>query len=152
VTQTLFLFITTTGFIDSQEVPFRMTPNLVALIGQPHLDGRFITSFATISAAIREHKDDFDPILRLLMRDDILAWYSKSLAKSDSKTQELEKQLIERVSKNVSTLQTRFAECAPRKKTENKKDPVDKKVLELFEAATSPEKLCMMPTSYHSWL
>jgi hypothetical protein len=57
-----------------------------------------------ISSAIREHKDEFDPILGLLMRDDILAWYIKLLAKTDSKTQELERQLIKRVSKNVMTL------------------------------------------------
>jgi hypothetical protein len=88
------------------------------------------------------------------MRDDILAWYSKSLAKSDSKTQELERQLIERVSKNVTTLQSKFAECAPRKIQSGASDidPVDKKVRELYAAATNPEKLCMMPTSYHSWL
>jgi phosphatidylinositol kinase/protein kinase (PI-3 family) len=131
-----------------------MTPNVVALIGQPHIDGRFIPSFAAVSGAIREHKDEFDSILRLLMRDDILAWYSKSLAKSDSKTQELERQLIERVSKNVTTLQSKFAECAPRKIQSGASDidPVDKKVRELYAAATNPEKLCMMPTSYHSWL
>jgi transformation/transcription domain-associated protein len=140
------------GFIESQSVPFRMTPNLVAFVGQPYLEDRFITSFAMVSEAIRENKDDFDPILRLLMRDDILAWYSKSLAKSDSKTQELEKQLIERVTQNVATLQLRFAECAPRKKTETRQDPVDKKVRQLYAASTNAEKICMMPTSYAAWL
>jgi phosphatidylinositol kinase/protein kinase (PI-3 family) len=126
-----------------------MTPNIETLIGKPYLEGRFIRSFAMISSAIREHKDEFDPILRLLMRDDILAWYSKSLAKTDSKTQELERQLIERVSKNVSTLHTRFAECSLSRSSD---DPVDVRVRELYEAATNPGKLCMMPTNYHAWL
>ena len=130
-------------------MPFRLTPNVEALIGKPYLDSRFISSFAMVSAAIREHKAEFDPILRLLMRDDILAWYSKSLAKTDSKTQELERQLIERVSKNVSTLQLRFAECSPNPKS---KDTVDSRVRKLYEAARDPERLCMMPTSYHAWL
>jgi phosphatidylinositol kinase/protein kinase (PI-3 family) len=126
-----------------------MTPNVEALIGKPYLDARFIMSFAMVSAAIKEHKDEFDPILRLLMRDDILAWYSKSLAKTDSKTQELERQLVERVSKNVATLQSRFAECAPNRRS---KDPVDMRVQQLYAAATDPEKLCMMPTNYQPWL
>jgi phosphatidylinositol kinase/protein kinase (PI-3 family) len=126
-----------------------MTPNIEALIGKPYMDGRFIKSFTMIANAVSEHKDEFDPILRLMMRDDILAWYSKSLAKTDSKTQELEQQLMERVSKNVSTLQSRFADCALSKPS---KDPVDARVQELYEAATDPGKLCMMPTNYHPWL
>ena len=95
-----------------------------------------------------------DPILRLLMRDDIVAWYCKSMAKSDSKLQELERQLVDRVSKNVSHLQGRFSECAPTKEqSENLKDgPVDKKVRELIAAASDSEKLCTMPTSYQAWL
>lgn len=130
-------------------MPFRMTPNIESLVGKPYLDGRFLRSFAMISGAIKEHKDEFDPILRLLMRDDILAWYSKSQAKTDNKTQELERQLIERVSKNVSTLQLRFAECSPNKRN---KEPADARVQNLYAAATNTEKLCMMPTSYHPWL
>jgi transformation/transcription domain-associated protein len=144
----------TIGFIDEQIVPFRMTPNVVSLAGQSHIEERFISSFAIVADAVREHKDEFDAILRLLMRDDILAWYSKSLAKSDSKTQELERQLIERVSKNVSTLQSRFAECAPRKQAKNSdsETPVDQRVRNLYAEATSPEKLCMMPISYQGWI
>ena len=145
------------GFIEKLAVPYRMTPNVVALLGQSVLEGRFIPSFAMVADAIRENKEDFDPILRLLMRDDILAWYSKSLAKVDSKTQELERQLVERVTKNVATLQSRFAECAPARKSSDNdkasaKEPVDQKARELLALAMDSEKLCMMPTSYAAWL
>jgi phosphatidylinositol kinase/protein kinase (PI-3 family) len=134
-----------------------MTPNIERALGEHHIHGRFIRSMAMISGAVKEHKEEFDPILRLLMRDDILAWYSKSLAKSDTKTQELERQLIERVSKNVHTLQARFAECAPSTKsvngeTVNDSPPLDKRVHDLLNMATDPERLCMMPASYHPWL
>lgn len=141
------------GFIEVQEVPFRMTPNVESLIGKPYLDGRFIKAMAMIASAIYEHRDEFDPVLRLLMRDDILAWYSKSLdllSRSDSKTQELERQLSERVSKNVSTLQSRVAECAPSRNSTGK-DPIDVRVQDLYKAAASPDKLCMMSTNYHAW-
>lgn len=104
-----------------------------------------------IASAIYEHREEFDSILRLLMRDDILAWYSKSLARSDSKTQELERQLIERVNKNVATLQSRVSDCAPSRKTTGK-DPIDVRVQDLCRAAADPDKLCMMPTNYHAWL
>eukprot|EP00980_Cylindrotheca_fusiformis_P015838 scaffold4637_cov128-Cylindrotheca_fusiformis.AAC.9 len=142
---------TTQGFIDSLEMPFRMTPNVESLIGQSYLEGRFIKGIAMIAFAIVEHRDEFDPILRLLMRDDILAWYSKSQARVDSKTQDLERQLVERVTKNVATLQSRIAECAPNQK-KTSKDPVDSRVQDLCFTAADPDKLCMMPTNYHAWL
>lgn len=129
-----------------------MTPNIEKLIGQTYMEGRFIRSAAMVAGAIREHREEFDPILRLLMRDDILAWYSKSLAKTDSKTQELERQLIERVAKNVSTLHIRFSECAPNSSKASKEGPVDSRVRELCREATSTDNLSMMPTNYHGWL
>lgn len=129
-----------------------MTPNIEELIGKSYLNGRFIRSVAMVAGAVREHREEFDPILRLLMRDDILAWYSKSLAKSDSKTQELERQLMDRVSKNVSLLHARFSECAPTSTKASKEGAIDSKIQELFEAATNTEKLSRMPTNYHAWL
>jgi transformation/transcription domain-associated protein len=141
-----------TGFIEGHDIPFRMTPNIEALIGKTYLDGRFIRSIAMVAGAIREHREEFDPILRLLMRDDILAWYSKSLAKTDSKTQELERQLMERVSKNVSVLHARFSECAPTSTKASKEGSIDSRIRELYDAATNAENLSMMPTNYHAWL
>ena len=132
-----------------------MTPNLHAIVGLLLLNGRFIPSFLTVAETIKNYKEEMDPILRLLMRDDIVAWYCKSMAKSDSKLQELERQLADRVSKNVSYLQVRFSECAPKKgksDTKNQDGPVDKKIRELIAVASDPHNLCMMPTSYHAWL
>ena len=145
------------GFIESyNHVPFRMTPNIQKALGESHIQGIFVRTMAMVAGAVKQHKEEFDPILRLLMRDDILAWYSKSLAKTDSKTQELEKQLIERVSKNVYTLQSRFSECSPKNTDAGSKDgtspPLDKRVNELLEAATDPENLCMTRISYQGWL
>lgn len=157
------------GFIEGfHEVPYRMTPNIERAIGENHLQGIFVRSMAMISGAVKEHKDEFDPILRLLMRDDILAWYSKSLAKTDSKILELERFLIERVSKNVHTLQSRFSECSPKisqisndkkegtaaKSSEADTDlplVLDKRVNELLQVATDPKKLCMTRISYVGW-
>ena len=132
-----------------------MTPNINTLVGVPLMNGRFITSFATVADSVKNCKEEMDPILRLLMRDDIVAWYCKSMAKSDSKLQELEKQLADRVSKNVSYLQTRFPECAPGKvkdTTKTRSGYVDQKVRDLLAAASDPAKLSAMPTNYQAWL
>lgn len=127
-----------------------MTPNINALIGLPLMNGRFVTSFAAFADSVKKCKEELDPILRLLMRDDIVAWYCKSMAKSDTKLQELEKQLADRVSKNVSYLQARFSECAPKKNEDA--EFVDKKVRDLIAAASDPDKLAAMPTNYQAWL
>ena len=144
-----------TGFIENRSIPFRMTPNVSALIGLPLMNGRFVTSFATVADSVKKCKEEMDPILRLLMRDDIVAWYCKSMAKSDSKLQELEKQLADRVSKNVSYLQARFTESAPKKdgdNTETSGEYIDQQVRDLIAAASDPEKLSAMPTNYQAWL
>ena len=143
------------GFIENPPIPYRMTPNIEMALGDHYIQGIFIPSMAMISGAIKQHKEEFDPILRLLMRDDILSWYTKSQAKTDSKTQELERQLIERVSKNVYTLQSRIAECTPSSKTSGDLMvclPLDKRVKDIMKVSTDPHKLCMMPASYHPWL
>lgn len=143
------------GFIESSQVPFRMTPNVEAALGEHYMQGIFVRSMAMIAGAAKQHKEEFDPILRLLMRDDILSWYTKSQAKTDSKTQELERQLTERVSKNVYTVQSRIAECTPSSKASNdlkSSPPLDKRVNDLLLTATEPANLCMMSTSYRAWL
>jgi transformation/transcription domain-associated protein len=134
-----------------------MTPNIQSLIGELLLNGRFIPSMGIIAAAIEEAQDELDPALRLLLRDDIVAWYtSKSMAKSDAKMQELEKQLIDRVVRNAIQVQANIAECVPQiskgPEENRRKEPVDVKVRNLVKEATDPKRLCMMPSSYQAWL
>jgi transformation/transcription domain-associated protein len=147
---------TNQGCFETQPTPFRLSPNLESLIGFPLLDARFITSMAIIAGAVQSCHQDLDPIFRLLMRDDLVAFYTKSMAKSDSKTIEMEKQLAGNVGRNVAILHARFAECSPasKKATGEKQDhgPVDQRVRDLVDAARNPENLCMMSGSYQGWL
>lgn len=73
------------GFIEGHAVPYRLTPNIETVLGESYLQGEFVRAMTMIAGSVKDHRDEFDPILRLLMRDDILAWYSKSMAKTDSK-------------------------------------------------------------------
>jgi len=144
------------GCFESQPTPFRLTPNISSLIGFPLLDSRFTTSMGVIAEAVFSCREDIDPIFRLLMRDDLIAFYTKSIAKSDSKTCEMEKQLMHSVARNVASLHGRFADCAPKYKKsyqeEDAKAPVDQRVRDLIEEARNSENLCMMSGSYQGWL
>lgn len=141
------------GIIENQLVPFRLTPNIVNLIGFPLLDACFTTSMAQISTAVRRSRSELDPILRLLIRDDLVTFYTKSTAKSDAQTQEMEKQLMDRISRNVATLHSRFAECCPSYQiNSDNENPVDQKIRDLIATARNPESLCSMPASFQGWL
>jgi len=137
-------------------VPFRMTPNIKGLIGEFSMQGNFVPGFASAASGICAYEKELSPVLHLLLRDDIVSWYtSKSTLRNDSKTQELEHQLMDRVKKNVSLVQGRLTECCPREySSENDVtyNPADQKVRDLIEWATASESLGMMPYSYKAWV
>ena len=137
-----------------------MTRCLTEFIGPFLLEGVFVPSFATVSSAMNSKRSVLEPIFHLLLRDDVMAWYiSKSSARIDSKMQEVDRQLSDRVWNNVRFVQDRFEECSPRvvddaaeEAIETDADPIDIKVRNLVDAATSEGKLSMMPATYHAWL
>jgi transformation/transcription domain-associated protein len=147
------------GLLEKQAVPFRLTRNITEFIGPFLLDGVFVPSFASICGAMSSRQNILEPMLHLLLRDDVISWYtSKTSAANDKKLQDIELQLSDRVWKNVRFVQQRLDSCAP-KRVENVveaiKDnsaPIDMKVRKLVDAACSVERLSSMPTSYQAWL
>lgn len=149
------LAYTNQGILDNQHVPFRLTPNIETLIGFLFFDARYTTAMALIAGAVQQCQQDLDPIFRLLMRDDLIAYFTKSLAKSDSTTVEMEKQLAGSVARNVAILHTRFAECAPSSAQSviaKQQTNVDQRIRDLIDTARDPKNLCLMPGSFQGWL
>lgn len=147
------------GLLEKQEVPFRMTRNITEFIGPFLLEGVFVPSFATIASAMHSKQGEVKPILHLLLRDDVMSWYiSKSSAKNDQKMQEVERQLSDRIWRNVKFIQDKFEECSPREVTDSAAeattgaDPIDMKVRALVDVATSAGNLSVMPAAYQAWL
>jgi transformation/transcription domain-associated protein len=90
------------GMFEAHNVPFRMTRNITDFIGPFLLEGTFIPSFVSASSALNAKQTALEPILHILLRDDIISWYtSKTQPRNDKKMQEMEKQLSERVRKNI---------------------------------------------------
>lgn len=152
------VFYNNQGCFEKHRAPFRLTPNLFTIIGPQMLEARFIPTLAMIAEAVYVHRHDLDPIFRILMRDDLISFYTKAMAKSDTKTVEMEKQLSSSVARNVATLHTRFAECTPgckesaEKEKPNDDSPIDHRVRNLIEAATNHENQSMMSANYQGWL
>jgi transformation/transcription domain-associated protein len=155
------------GFLEPAALPFRMSRNVQELLGPLLLQGLFVPSMGIIAGALHTRQDVLPSLLCLLLRDDIVHWYvSKSNARSDSKTRDLERQLMDRVQKNTSLAKRRLKECAPlddgqldtneegkgSSSKEQKNGLIDKRIRELLKTSMDPEKLCMMQNSYQPWL
>ena len=96
-------------------------------------------------------------MLRLLLRDDIVSWYvSKSSQREGVQrpTEELERQLGDRITKNVVYIQDRLKECTPSDTHDKSKGstPIDSGVRRLLDVATTPENQAAMPHTYCAWL
>ena len=141
------------GVLETYRLPFRLSTNLASLIGFPLVDATFGPAMAMISSAVADAKEDMFPVLCLLMRDDLLAYSTKTVAKSDSKTQESERQMTDFVLKNVATIQSRFDECKPVLKVASAPGPLpDAKVRNLIEEAQKEENLSSMLGQFQGWV
>jgi transformation/transcription domain-associated protein len=151
------------GLLEGNAIPFRMTRNMSTLIGPFMRDGIFVPSMTSGAEAVAKVKTDIRPFLCLVLRDDIVSWYcSKSPPRSDTKNQELERQLGDRILKNVSICQRRFLDCAPDdlqlavvpivSETENNKKLADATVRELLNTATSTAALSNASPSFQAWI
>jgi phosphatidylinositol kinase/protein kinase (PI-3 family) len=137
-----------------------MTRNITDFIGPFLLEGTFIPSFVSASSALNAKQTALEPILHILLRDDIISWYtSKTQPRNDKKMQEMEKQLSERVRKNIRYVQARLEECSPRhvenaaeEAVSENPQPIDIHVRKLVDAATSEDKLCLLSSAYQAWL
>jgi len=136
------------GHVENQVVPFRITPNIVNLIGFSVFDEAFISTIGRLALAHKGSRPEIDPIFRLLMRDDLISFYSKSNAKPDAETQDMEKQLLDRVSQNVASLHRKFGDCCPQESA----PAVDGKISELINSSRDPSVLSQMPASFQGWL
>jgi len=126
------------------------------------MQGNFIPGLASAAMGICAHEKELDPIFHLLLRDDIVSWYtSKSHARGDRKMQELERQLVERqVRKNVTLVQGRLKECNPKEMNVEpvsgegvaRQEPLDQRLRDLISSATSWDSLGMMPAEFQAWL
>ncbi len=145
------------GFLDDKKaVPFRLTRNITEFIGPNLMKGVFKPSLSSAASAICAHGQTLQPTLQLLCRDDIVSWYLSKSSQRDGHqrtTQDLERNLSDRVKKNVYVIQTRLRECTPRSDRENtSKTPVDDNVEKLMTMASQAENLVSMPMSYCPWL
>ena len=144
------------GLLEQKDLPFRLTRNLQVALGPTLWDGTFIPAMGSVAAAFASKSSEMKTSLCLLLRDDIISWYaSKSFARGESETQDLERQLDPRITRNAELILLRFQECSPintQNIPESSTKCVDSKLRDLIDTATSAENLCSANLSFQPWL
>lgn len=142
------------GFIDEiRPVPFRLTRNIESFIGPFLMKGVFAPAMASGATAICSNEADLDQTLQLLFRDDIVSWYLSKSSGSQRPIYELERQLSDRVRKNIYLVQNRLRECSVIEFKRNETDShIDDGVRKLIHSATSIDNIAQMPSTYAPWL
>jgi len=145
------------GFLDGKSpVPFRLTRNIEEFVGSTFLNGVFIPAIASAASALCSKENQLESAFHLLMRDDIVAWYfSKSSQREGTQrsVEDVERQLGDRVSKNVALVRMRLRDCAPSEsRSSDHGSALDDKVLQLVRLATAEENLAAMPLTYCAWI
>ena len=141
----------------SEDVPFRLTRNIMTLLSPLLVDGVFASSMATTALAVSEKSATLKPYLTLILRDDLMSWHaSKMQPQTDAEQRRNEAQLAERVSKNVKHALDRVQTAAPRLSHSggrvHREHRVDHIAHRLIEAAAQPERLCQMNPTWMPWL
>ncbi len=150
---------TAQGYMEPTEaVPFRLTRNLTKLLAPFHVDGVMVPAIVSLAQSLMDKVEVFRPYLSLVLRDDLLSYYSsknKSGPPSELEQRTLEKQLSDRISKNVTNLLRRIESVTPKLDDRNSSGqliPCDSKVYALIDAASCEGNLVRMTPTWHPWL
>ena len=162
------------GYMENnEEVPFRLSPNLMAILTPFLVDGVFVPTMAAVAHAMTHKREYIQPFLHLMLRDDILSWHaskSPQPTRSESDQKQLERAMAERVNRNVLKVLERLQYCAPMLPSD--KFPfhsplhppmhaggataqavmVDVKATALVERAAKPEHIAQMSPTWQPWL
>lgn len=98
------------GVIESDEqVPFRLTRNLIELIGRFGMDGPYFGSMATTLHALWKQRDLFVSLVEFVMRDELVNWVSNNRVEGERTSRRDEFEMVEKnVSGSVERLKNRL--------------------------------------------
>uniref|UniRef100_T1KDE1 Non-specific serine/threonine protein kinase n=1 Tax=Tetranychus urticae TaxID=32264 RepID=T1KDE1_TETUR len=137
-----------TGDIDANRpVPFRLTHNISELITSIGVAGPLTASMIAISRCLVQPNFKIQSLLRVILRDEVLAWYKKTqedVLLNGEVTMDGES-LITVVNRSIQSIMNRLSSLATF-------DGAESKVITLVAAANSHDNLCRMDPAWHPWL
>ncbi|KAI5963026.1 TRA1 [Candida pseudojiufengensis] len=126
-------------FVNAEQVPFRLTPNIQKLIGENGLEGILAVYVLCIARALLEPESDLEQYLTLFVRDEVINWISQS---PENNLREVVKLNVESIIKRVMTMGHISSGLGVA--TQN--------VLELISQAVNPRNLAAADTLWMAYL
>lgn len=117
-------------FHTSELVPFRLTPNIQALMGPIALEGIYSVSVMVIAKCLTESEFDLDQYLSVFVRDELISWYVQQQRRSAP-----DKQLREIALNNVGVIVKRATSLA---QVGQGNIPANQTVIDLISQAVNP--------------
>lgn len=95
-------------FVNAEQVPFRLTPNIQKLIGETGLEGILSVYMLCIARALLEPESDLEQYLTLFVRDEVVSWlqqHDKSVLNSpDKQFRDMVRLNVESIIRRVMTM------------------------------------------------
>lgn len=117
-------------FHNGELVPFRLTPNIQALMGPIALEGIYSVSVMVIAKCLTESEFDLDQYLSVFVRDELISWYVQQQRRSAP-----DKQLREIALTNVGVIVKRATSLA---QVGQGNIPANQTVIDLISQAVNP--------------
>lgn len=118
-------------FQNGELVPFRLTPNIQALMGPIALEGIYSVSVMVIAKCLTESENDLDQYLSVFVRDELISWYVQQQRRSAP-----DKQLREIALNNVGVIVKRATSMA---QVGQGNIPANQTVIDLISQAVNPK-------------
>jgi transformation/transcription domain-associated protein len=133
-------------FNNPEVVPFRLTPNIQALMGPITTEGIFAPALMTLARCLTEREGELEMQLSIFVRDEVTFWFTQShkgAAAADGV-------LREAVMHNSDVLCKKVRSLADAPKATNL--PCNQTVVDRVGDAVDPRKLCQTEPLWMSWL
>ncbi|EGW30360.1 uncharacterized protein SPAPADRAFT_143045 [Spathaspora passalidarum NRRL Y-27907] len=130
-------------FVNAEQVPFRLTPNIQKLIGESNLEGILSVYILCIARALMEPESDLEQYLTLFVRDEVVSWMNNQDApRSSIQLREIVRLNVESIMKRVMTM-GHVSSGGSGVATQN--------VLELISQAVNPRNLAAADTLWMAY-
>eukprot|EP01028_Stygiella_incarcerata_P003034 TRINITY_DN1576_c0_g1_i1.p1 TRINITY_DN1576_c0_g1~~TRINITY_DN1576_c0_g1_i1.p1 ORF type:complete len:2227 (+),score=484.81 TRINITY_DN1576_c0_g1_i1:481-6681(+) len=137
------------GLVEDDGVTFRLTRNVVSLIGKFGVEGTFLGSISSTAHAFKRYKHLVESFVCMFCRDELLAW--KLTHFPEEPHADVEGLFRNRVQDNLGKIMDRVNMCLPLSGAEaiERQQIMNVNVHKLVQAAQDPAKLCLMDPCWH---
>ncbi|KAL6454047.1 TRA1 Transcription-associated protein 1 [Candida maltosa Xu316] len=132
-------------FVNAEQVPFRLTPNIQKLIGETGLEGVLSVYVLCIARALLEPESDLEQYLTLFVRDEVVSWLQQHdkavLANPDKQLRDMVRLNVESIIRRVMTMGH----------VSSNNGVANQNVLELISQAVNPRNLAAADTLWMAY-